>query len=113
MNQDTLAGSLKQIEVLVGRCLQELGESKQKKVPKSFVAPSATASTLPDHIVQLREEGFFKEPRVAREVHEELKGRYSCELNRVVMALRRLMERKMLRRASKRVGDRIQKAYVW
>lgn len=59
--------------------------------------------TLPDYIFQLREDGFFKEPRVPTEVHEKLQSiPYHCLINRVEVALVRMADRKILRLATKK-----------
>ncbi len=68
---------------------------------------------LPDHILNLRESGFFREPRPPSEVHEKLQETYSCLAHRVQMALLRLQRRRELRKTVKRVGDQEKIAYVW
>jgi hypothetical protein len=68
---------------------------------------------LPDHILALRGEGFFSEPRTPNEVHEKLQKNYRCLFDRVQMALLRLQRRRELRKAVKRDGDRDKVAYVW
>ncbi len=78
--------------------------------------PSATVTapeTLPEHIIKLRDGGFFKEPRIAADVHTKLQASYRCELNRVVTALGRLMTARKLRKATKVVGKKKLVAYVW
>lgn len=74
-------------------------------------APSASKS-LPDHILRLRDEGFFHGPQTANETHEELLKTYHCEIDRVQMALLRLVRRRELRKAAKRIVGRNQAAYV-
>jgi hypothetical protein len=69
--------------------------------------------TLPQHILRLRDSGFFEQPRTANEVHKKLLPTYHCELDRVVMALFRLASRKKLRKATKTVNQRQYQAYVW
>jgi len=64
-------------------------------------------------ILQLREKGFFKEPKTAKEVHIKLLPLYHCESDRVDTALRRLKERKELRITSKVVKNKKAIAYVW
>lgn len=81
-----------------------------KIVPKQKSDPG---KGLPLHILRLRNEGFFKEPRTPKELHEKLLPKYHCELNRVTMALIRLQRHGQLRKASKFLGGRKQAAYVW
>jgi len=71
------------------------------------------ARGLPDHILHLRESGFFREPRTSSEVHQKLQEAYSCLPDRVQMALLRLQRRRELRKAVKKVGDQEKTAYVW
>ncbi len=78
---------------------------------------TATASkkqnNLTDHILAIRDKGFFNRPQTALEVHKELHGRYHCEPDRVAMALLRLATRKELRKAIKKIDEKKYKAYVW
>jgi hypothetical protein len=71
------------------------------------------ANALPDHILHLRNEGFFREPRTFSEVHEKLRATYTCLPDRVRIALLRLQRRRELRKAVKTVGDEERTAYVW
>jgi len=116
MKQAAIVASLRQIELLAAQCLEGLGESRrqasEESNPTSNLKPVA-ARTLPQLIVECRDEGFFKDTRTAREVHEKLLPSYACEINRVVTALRRLAEGKKLRRASKTIDKKKQIAYVW
>lgn len=73
----------------------------------------AAHGSLPAHILTLRSKGFFKEPKTAKETHARLQSLYACDLNRVSMALLRLVNRKQLRKASKRTGNKKEIAYVW
>jgi hypothetical protein len=70
-------------------------------------------SGLPGHILALREGGFFREPRTPSEVHAKLLETYHCLLNRVQMALLRLLRRRELRKTIKKIGDQEVAAYVW
>ena len=72
-----------------------------------------TQKSLSAHILKLRDQGFFKEPKTAHEVQVKLRPVYPCELDRVAMALLRLQRRKQLRKTSKMVGKKKQVAYVW
>lgn len=76
--------------------------------------PQDSASKgLPDHILHLRKDGFFREPRTPQEVHEKLQETYSRLVDHVQMALLRLQRRRELRKAVKRAGDKEKTAYVW
>jgi len=76
-------------------------------------ARRAEPTALPDHVLALREAGFFREPRTASEVHAKLQETYHCLLNRVQMALLRLLKKRELRKAIKKTNDREQTGYVW
>jgi len=69
--------------------------------------------SLPDHILNLRNNGFFSQPKTIEETHAKLQGVYHCEMNRVLTALRRLAENGKLRKSSKLVDGAKYKAYVW
>jgi hypothetical protein len=68
---------------------------------------------LPEHIVDIRDSGFFKEERTANEVHAALQEKYPCQIDRVQMALLRLQRRRLLRKTKKLVDGKEQVAYVW
>lgn len=78
----------------------------------SKAAPPSSKS-LPDHILELRDQGFFHKPQTGNEVHEELQKQYHCDLDRVQMALFRLVRRRKLRKSAKSIAGRSQVAYVW
>lgn len=69
--------------------------------------------SLSDHLMDLRDKSGFSKPLTSDEVYEKIQGIYSCELNRVKVALIRLADRKELRKASKIVNGKKYKAYVW
>jgi len=69
--------------------------------------------SLPDHILDLRQEGYFSIPRTGQETHQKLCERYHCERNRVDVALLRFAEKRQIRKASKAGDKRKQVAYVW
>jgi len=73
----------------------------------------STKQSLSNHIIELRDNDFFSQPKNAEETYEKLKSTYHCELDRVAMALLRLAKRKELRKASKTVNGKKYKAYVW
>jgi hypothetical protein len=116
MNRDSLISKLKSIEDIVRGCLSELGktssQSAKESAPAHAVSRSA-ASSLPGYILALRDAKFFRQAKTANEVHEKLQPTYGCAPNRVFMALKRLMERKQLRKTSKKVDKKNQVAYVW
>lgn len=87
------------LEALIGKS----GKPKTKAIKHS----------LSDHIIELRDTGFFAQPKTAEETHAKLTGKYNCELNRVAVALIRLGAGKQLRKASKIVSGKKYKAYVW
>jgi hypothetical protein len=68
---------------------------------------------LSDHVLRLRDSGFFSKQKTAEETHAKLQETYSCELNRVAVGLLRLAKRKKLRRASKTVNEKTYQAYVY
>ncbi|MFA5771709.1 MAG: hypothetical protein WC974_03155 [Thermoplasmata archaeon] len=83
-----------------------IGKSKKPKT-------KAGKQSLSNYIIELRNSGFFSQPKNAEETHAKLTGKYHCELNRVAMALLRLAGRKQLRKASKLSDKKKYKAYVW
>jgi hypothetical protein len=70
-------------------------------------------ATLPKHIMNLREAGFFSQPRSADEVHKKLSATYHCLPNRVEVALFRLASARKLRKATKRINSHSYQAFVW
>lgn len=69
--------------------------------------------SLPNHVIELRNKGFFSQPKTAEESHKEIQKNYPCELNRVEVVLIRLFHKKQLRKASKIISRKKYKAYVW
>lgn len=69
--------------------------------------------SLPNLILKLRDSGFFKQPQSANDVYKKLSPTYSCKIDRVNMALKRLKERRKLRIADKIVKGKKILAYVW
>ena len=82
--------------------------SKHKSSPGKNVKKG-----LPDHIIALKDKGYFSQPKTAADVQNKLQGFYPCEVDRLVMALLRLSKKRQLRKAFKIVSGRNQKAYVW
>lgn len=98
-------------EILASPSVNQKG-SKLPTLTHSRPGTISASATLPEHILQLREAGFFRTPRTSQEVHTKLSKTYSCLLNRVTMALKRLQRRKELRKAEKNVEGEKQIAYV-
>jgi len=69
--------------------------------------------SLPNLILKLRDSGFFKQPKGAGEVYKKLLPTYSCKIDRINMALKRLKERKELRITDKIIKGKKVLAYVW
>ena len=116
MNEEALVSSLISIRNLVSDCLKTMGADSSRNLRsarKQISKKAPTKNALPDRVLELRDKEFFREPRTAREVHEELRSIYPCEPDRVAMALLRLKDRKTLRKASKVVDGKRQIAYVW
>lgn len=76
------------------------------------IAKIQKKNSLPTLILQLREKGFFKQPKIPQEVHKKLQPIYPCDLNRVEVALLRLYKKRQLRKTSKIVGRKKVIAYV-
>lgn len=70
-------------------------------------------TSLPNLILKLRDSGFFKQPKSAGEIYKKLLPTYSCKIDRVNMALKRLKERKKLRITDKIIKGKKVLAYVW
>ena len=97
---------LKDLEKRISALESLIGKSQKLKIQSG-------KQSLSDYIIELRDSGFFSKPKTAEETHTKLIEKYHCELNRVAMALLRLAERKQLRKASKLIGKKKYKAYVW
>ncbi len=121
MEKDQLIATLQQIKVIVDKALDASSQQQksgkkgryQKRQIAKTQADSEEAQSLPKHLLQLRSEDFFKQPKTAIETHAKLQPIYSCDADRVAMALLRLKKRKQLRKTSKKVGKKPQIAYVW
>jgi hypothetical protein len=82
-----------------------IGSSKKQKI-------KAGKQSLSDHILELRDNGFFSQPKTAEETHTKLNPKYPCESNRVAMALLRLADGRQLRKTSKTISGKKYKAYA-
>jgi hypothetical protein len=114
MTEAVLIESLRKIRDLVDEALAGVS-SKPSRKPRSRAPASDNKQPtdgLPGHISRLRDEGFFKQPQTAAEVHAKLQSSYHCDLNRVAVALLRLFKKRVLRKTSKTVGGKPQVAYV-
>ena len=80
---------------------------------KSFIIPTKKMDSLPDLILKLRNQDFFRQPKSVKEVHEKILPMYHCNLDRVDTALRRLNQRKQLRISNKIIKGKKVLAYVW
>jgi|SRR6267142_5335385 len=103
--------STKQILKRIERLEEAVFGSRQPTEVKARPR-KAEGMALPDHILKLRDTGFFDSAKTSSEVHARLQTKYPCEPDRVAMALLRLQRRRELRKASKATGGRKQVAYV-
>jgi hypothetical protein len=112
MPDEQFAEALRQIKSIVDKAL---AGKPLPRTAKTFEAPQSPnrRKSLPDHILDLRESGFFTQPKTYNEVHTKLQSTYSCDLERVRVACLRLQKRKELRKTSKLLGANSQVAYVW
>jgi hypothetical protein len=115
MSEKDLIAALERIKSIVDTALGARRAAKASRRSKSARAQiyASEPTTLPEHIIKLRDGGFFKEPRSAGEVHAKLQATYHCALDRVVMALLRVKNARKLRKTSKVVGKKKLIAYVW
>ena len=102
--EDEIVRRLKRLEEAVfgSRSLRETGGATKRD----------RRARLPDHILKLRDSGFFDSAKTSGEVHERLQSKYPCEADRVAMALLRLRRRRELRKSSKAIEGKKQLAYV-
>ena len=84
--------------------------SREKSSKKKGVSNN---DNLRGKVLNLRDANFFKQPKVALEVHAKLQSTYPCDLNRVEVILLRLSKNKLLRVTSKTIGCKKKKAYAW
>jgi hypothetical protein len=90
--------------------LRQMGVTQGQK---PLLIAHSESKGLPGHILALRDDSFFREPRTAAEVHTKLLESYHCMLNRVQMALLRLHRRRELRKTFKEIDEQEHPAYVW
>lgn len=116
MQTQDLVRALQEIKSIVDAVL---GDQKVDAVPSvrragkdSRIAKKLPAR-LPEFLLQLRDQGYFKQPKTYNEAHSKLASIYPCESARVRVALIRLQKGRQLRKAPKVVNGRKQNAYVW
>jgi hypothetical protein len=95
------------------RRLAALEALQHKGGPSPKTKVTSSRATLPQHIIKLRDAGFFTQPRTADDVHKKLLPIYHSEVDRVAMALLRLATKRKLRKATKKSDRRQYQAYVW
>lgn len=115
MQRAGLVASLQEIIAIAQGALKDVNgrTNRESKATTKSTVKLSSESALPSHILRLRDTGFFKVPKTSNETHAKLQSIYSCDLNRVSMALLRLQKRKHLRKTSKLIGKRTQVAYGW
>jgi hypothetical protein len=110
MNQEQINKQIfRRIEKLEKRVFDKDAKSDHGKKEQGV----DSRTSLPSLILKLRDGGFFKQPQSANDVYKKLSPTYSCKLDRVNMALKRLKERKKLRIADKIIKGKKVLAYVW
>jgi len=114
MSNEDLLSALKQIKLIVDQCLQQASgqQTKTRSRAKSAVE-NLRPDSLPNQILALRENGFFRPAKTFNEAHAELEKSYPCQIVQVKVACRRLWKRKYLRKVTKDVNGKKQTAYVW
>jgi hypothetical protein len=113
MNDQALVDALERIRAIIDVALTSKPRRARSAKPDGKASMAKKSSALPDHILSLRDSGFFKQPKTGDEVHAKLQSSYHCDVNRVAVALLRLHKRRLLRKTSKSVRERKQVAYVW
>ena len=114
MEPNKLIAALRQIKTLADESLKDVNRRSNRQTVSKISSSKklAGAKKLSDYILQLKEGNFFKQAKTAKEVRVKLQPIYSCDLNRVEVALLRLQRRKKLRKTSKLVDKKSQIAYV-
>lgn len=98
-----------QAKNLIEAVLTSKGESSS---PVTVKGSKSEAKTLGSHIIEIRETGYFSEPRTAREVHSAIQKVYACEIKRVENELARLQKKGEFRKTSKVINEKKLIAYV-
>src|SRR5579859_2088821 len=113
-NRDELLAVLAQIRDLVDAALsgRQAATEPAKRKTRADV-PSTSRTTLEDHLIAIRDGGFFKLARTAEEINEKIQSIYPCERSRVTTQLWRMVKRKEIRKASKTIDGKKHVAYVW
>lgn len=110
MNQKQINKQIfKRIEKLekavLGRDVK-FGKSKKELKASSKIS-------LPNLILKLRDDDFFKQSKSVGDIYKKLSPTYPCSIDRVDTALRRLKERRKLRITNKTIKNKKVLAYVW
>lgn len=113
MSEQVLVDALERIRTIINQVLASKPRRPRSAKPEGKASKAKTSSTLPDHILSLRDSGFLKQPKTRDEIHAKLQSSYHCAENRVAVALLRLHKKRLLRKTSKTVGKRKHVAYVW
>lgn len=109
MNDRQLEKMLHSLEARIVKL--ELSYGEKKKAAKAHRRKSR--ASLTDHIVSLRDAGFFSQPKISEDVQKKLQGVYHCKLDRISMALLRLAKHRELRRTTKSANGKSYQAYVY
>jgi len=110
MNQEQINKQIiTRIEKLEKKVFSKSAKSDQDKKEQK----TDRRTSLPNLILKLRDSGFFKQSQSANDVYKKLSPTYSCKIDRVNMALKRLKDRKKLRIADKIIKGKKVLAYVW
>jgi len=104
------AKDLKQINKILQDHERRLTLIEKGKVD---VKVKSSKKSLSKHIIELRDQGSFKEPIIPKEIYKKLTAVYQCDFNRVEVALGRLLKSRKLRKTSKLINGKKYIAYVW
>ncbi len=106
-----LAHSLSSPASQAGQYAPVRGKLQPSQIPSE--PPRTKKRLLPDRIMELVPDGFFKEPKSVGEIKAELKNRgYAYSDATIGMALLSLTRRRDLRRLLEKKGDRTQYLYT-
>lgn len=108
-----LAQKLIQAQRLIDECVGMLGTPQEPRRAGAVKMVDHNREGIQRYLLDLRDRGFFKQAKVASEVHAELQASFPCELNRVAVALLRMHKKQELRKLSKIVDKSRKTAYAW
>ena len=112
MARDSVVDSLRKIVALAEAALADAeGQTSvdRPQLSQKKKSSRAISTSFPDHLIRLRDEGYFSAPKTPKKAHSKISETYPCDLNRVVVALLRVKKRRLLRR----IGSDKRVAYVW